>query len=101
RLVMGQLWSSADTLRLTVGVYDAARGGPPLREAKARVAANSTHAGTAFDALADSLLAADPGAFSGGSGGEQPHSLTALRACPQGARSIRTCDPAGAPRHLR
>src|SRR5213596_2861899 len=43
RLVMGQLWSAADTLRLTVGVYDAARGGPPLREAKARVAANSTH----------------------------------------------------------
>src|SRR2546427_2903303 len=101
RLVMGQLWSSADTLRLTVGVYDAARGGPPLREAKARVAANSTHAGTAFDALADSLLAADPGAFSGGRGAAQTHSITALRAYTQGARSIRTWDLAGATRHLR
>src|SRR2546426_9015603 len=65
RLVMGQLWSAADTLRLTVGVYDAARGGPPLREAKTRLAAHRSRAGTAFDALADSLLAADPGAFSG------------------------------------
>src|SRR5881296_4048708 len=80
RLVMGQLWSSADTLRLTVGVYDAARGGPPLREAKTRLAANSSRAGTAFDALADSLLAADPGAFSGGRGAEQTLSITALRA---------------------
>src|SRR5213596_3950778 len=35
RLVMGQLWSSGDTLHLTVGVYDATRGGPPPREATA------------------------------------------------------------------
>src|SRR2546428_584531 len=101
RLGREQLWSSADPRRLTVGVYDAARGGPPLREAKARVAANSTHAGTAFDALADSLLAADPGAFSGGRGAAQTHSITALRAYTQGARSIRTWDLAGATRHLR
>ncbi len=100
RLVMGQLWSAADTLRLTVGVYDAARGGPPLREAKARMAANSTRAGTAFDALADSLLAADPGAFSG-AGTEQTHSIAALRAYTQGARAIRTWDLASATQHLR
>src|SRR2546427_1273837 len=37
-------------------------------------------------ALADSLLAADPGAFSGGGGAEQTHSITALRAYTQGAR---------------
>jgi len=100
RLVMGQLWSAADTLRLTVGVYDAARGGPPLREAKTRLAANSSRAGTAFDALADSLLAADPGAFSG-AGTEQTHSIAALRAYTQGARAIRTWDLAGATQHLR
>src|SRR3989475_6944681 len=52
-------------------------------------------------ALADSLLAADPGAFSGGGGAEQTHSITALRAYTQGARSIRTWDLAGATRHLR
>ena len=100
RVVMGQLWSAGDTLRLTVGVYDASRGGPPLREAKARVAANSTHAGTAFDALADSLLAADPGAFSG-AGAEQTHSIAALRAYTQGARAIRTWHLASATQYLR
>ncbi len=100
RLVMGQLWSSGDTLHLTVGVYDASSGGPPLREAKARVAANSSRAGAAFDALADSLLAADPGAFSG-AGAEQTHSIAALRAYTQGARAIRNWDLAGATQHLR
>ena len=100
RLVMGQLWSSGDTLHLTVGVYDATSGGPPLREAKARVAANSSRAGAAFDALADSLLAADPGAFSG-AGAEQTHSIAALRAYTQGARAIRNWDLAGATQHLR
>jgi len=30
----GQLWSFGDTLRLTAGVYDAARGGAPLREVR-------------------------------------------------------------------
>src|SRR5205809_7214827 len=47
RLVMGQLWSFGDTLRLTAGVYDAARGGAPLREVTTRVAANGT-IGAAF-----------------------------------------------------
>src|SRR5205814_1068195 len=61
RLVMGQLWSFGDTLRLTAGVYDAARGGAPLREVTTRVAANGT-IGAAFNALADSLLGAGPGA---------------------------------------
>src|SRR5207302_10002435 len=50
RLVMGQLWSFGDTLRLTAGVYDAARGGAPLREVTTRVAANGT-IGAAFNAL--------------------------------------------------
>src|SRR2546430_14112006 len=65
RLVMGQLWSFADTLHLTVGVYDAARGGPPLKEAKQRVPASSERASAAFYALADSPRAADLGAVLG------------------------------------
>src|SRR5207249_1995500 len=50
--------------------------------------------------LADSLLAADPGAFSG-AGAEQTHSIAALRAYTQGARAIRNWDLAGATQHLR
>src|SRR5438034_8208734 len=34
KLVMGQLWSFGDTLRLTAGLYDVARGGTPVREIK-------------------------------------------------------------------
>jgi tetratricopeptide (TPR) repeat protein len=100
RVVMGQLWSSADTLHLTVGVYDASRGGSPLREAKARVAANTTRATIAFDALADSLLGTDPEGFHG-AGVEETHSIGALRSYTRGARAIRTWDLAGATQHLR
>ena len=65
RLVMGQLWSFGDTLRLTAGLYDATRGGAPLREVTARVPANNGGMGTTFNTLADSLLGADPGAERG------------------------------------
>src|SRR3989442_7387335 len=97
---MGHVGSRPDPLPHAGGVCDAARGGPPLREAKARVAANSTHAGTAFDALADSLPAADPGAFRG-AGAEQTHSIAALRAYTEGARAIRTWHLASATQYLR
>ncbi len=99
RLVMGQLWSFGDTLRLTAGVYDAARGGAPLREVTTRVAANGT-IGAAFNALADSLLGAGPGAARG-AGAEQTRSLRALRAYALGQRKIRTWDLAGAASHFR
>src|SRR2546430_10086839 len=69
---MGQLWSFGDTLRLTAGLYDAARGGGPLREVTTRVPANGA-IGAAFNALADSLLGAEPGAARG-AGAEQTHS---------------------------
>src|SRR5690348_7622277 len=78
RLVMGQLWSFGDTLRLTAGLYDAARGGVPLREVTARVPANEGGMGATFNALADSLLGADAGAARGrGAGAEQTRSLRA------------------------
>src|SRR5205814_8633996 len=41
RVVIGQLWNFGDTLRITAGVYDAARAGPPLREATARIPSRS------------------------------------------------------------
>lgn len=100
RLVMGQLSNIADTLRLTVGVYDAARGGLPLREASARVAATSNRAAEAFNALADALLAADLGAV-GGTGADQTHSIRALSAFALGARALRAWDLTGAARQLR
>jgi len=100
RLVMGQLWSFADTLHLTVGVYDAARGGPPLKEAKQRVPASSERASAAFNALADSLVAADLGA-AGGMGADQTRSIRALHAYILGERALRTWDLAGAMRQLR
>jgi tetratricopeptide (TPR) repeat protein len=99
RLVMGQLWSFGDTLRLTAGVYDAARGGAPLREVTTRVPANGA-IGAAFNALADSLLGADPGAARG-SGAEQTRSLRALRAYALGERAIREWDLGRAAREFR
>src|SRR5437879_4168945 len=99
RLVMGQLWSFGDTLRLTAGLYDVARGGAPVRESTTRVAANGA-IGAAFNALADSLLGADLGATRG-AGAEQTRSLRALRAYALGQREIRTWDLAGAASHFR
>jgi len=100
RLVMGQLWSFADTLHLTVGVYDAARGGPPLKEAKQRVPAGSERASAAFNALADSLVAADLGAAAG-MGADQTHSTRALHAYILGERALWIWDLGGAVRQLR
>src|SRR5437879_8294923 len=99
RLVMGQLWSFGDTLRLTAGLYDVARGGAPVRESTTRVAANGA-IGAAFNALADSLLGADLGAARG-AGAEQTRSLRALRAYALGERAIREWAFAGASSHLR
>jgi len=100
KLVMGQLWSFGDTLRLTAALYDAARGGAPLREVTMRVPANSAGIGAAFNALADSLLGAD---LSGarGSGAEQTRSLRALRAHALGERAIREWDLGSAAREFR
>ena len=89
KLVMGQLWNFGDTLRLTASLYDAARGGPPLREAKARVPSHAGRVGAAFNALADSLLGVELGA-TGGPGAEQTHSLQALAAGNAGARAVRS-----------
>src|SRR5207245_5302168 len=100
RLVMGQLWSFGDTLRLTAGLYDAARGGAPLREATARVPANQGGMGAAFNALADSLLGADASATRG-AGAEQTRSLRALRAYALGERAMRSWDLTGAMREFR
>jgi tetratricopeptide (TPR) repeat protein len=100
KVVMGQLWTFGDTLRLTAGVYDAARGGPPVREVTTRVAANSGAIGVAFNALADSLLGADPGDVRG-AGAEQTRSLRALRAYALGQRQIREWDLVGAASHFR
>jgi tetratricopeptide (TPR) repeat protein len=99
KLVMGQLWSYGDTLRLTAGVYDAARGGAPLREVTTRVPARGA-IGAAFNALADSLLGADPGTAQG-AGAEQSRSLRALRAYTLGDRAIRAWDLAHAAREFR
>src|SRR5207244_12198035 len=99
KLVMGQLWSFGDTLRLTAGLYDVARGGTPVREITTRVAANGA-IGAAFNALADSLLGADLGAAQG-AGAEQTRSLRALRAYALCQREIRTCDLSGAASHFR
>lgn len=100
KLVMGQLWSFGDTLRLTAGLYDAARGGAPVREVTTRVPANSGGIGAAFNALADSLLGADPAAVRG-SGAEQTRSLRALRAYALGQRAFRQWDLAGAASQFR
>ena len=100
KAVMGQLWSFGDTLRLTAGVYDAVRGGPPVREVTTRVAANSGAIGAAFNALADSLLGADPG-DARGAGAEQTRSLRALRAYALGQRAIREWDLARATGEFR
>src|SRR5690348_10461318 len=100
RVVMGQLWIFGDTLRLTAGVYDAARGGAPVREITTRVAANSGAIGAAFNALADSLLGADPGDVRG-AGAEQTRSLRALRAYAMGQRGIRQWDLARAAGQFR
>jgi tetratricopeptide (TPR) repeat protein len=100
RLVMGQLWSFGDTLRLTAGLYDAARGGVPLREVTARVPANEGGMGATFNALADSLLGAEAGAVRG-AGAEQTRSLRALRAYVLGERAMRSWDLTGATREFR
>ena len=100
RLVMGQLWSFQDTLRLTAGLYDATRGGAPLRESTTRVPADNGAVGAAFNALADSLLGTDPGAMQG-SGAEQTRSLRALRAYALGERAMRSWDLVGATRAFR
>src|SRR5206468_10370784 len=100
KAVMGQLWSFGDTLRLTAGVYDAVRGGPPVREVTTRVAANSGAIGAAFNALADSLLGADPGDVRG-AGAEQTRSLRALRVYAMGQRGIRQWDLARAAGQFR
>jgi len=99
RLVMGQLWSFDDTLRLTAALYDVARGGTPVREITTRVAATGA-IGAAFNALADSLLGADPGTAQG-AGAEQTHSLRALRAHALGERAIREWDLERAAREFR
>jgi tetratricopeptide (TPR) repeat protein len=99
RLVMGQLWSFGDTLRLTAGVYDAARGGAPLREVTTRASPNGA-IGAAFNALADSLLGAEPGGTLG-AGAEQTRSLRALRAYALGERALREWDLGRAARELR
>ncbi len=100
KLVMGQLWAFEGTLRLTASLYDAARGGPPLREAKARVPAQAGHVGAAFNALADSLLGVLVEA-AGGAGAEQTSSLRALTANNAGVRAVRAWDLAGGARHFR
>jgi len=100
RLVMGQLWNFGDTLRLTANLYDAARGGAPLRQAAARVPANSGAVGAAFNALADSLLGTGPAAATG-TGADQTHSLRALAAYSLGERAIRNWDLGGAARQFR
>jgi tetratricopeptide (TPR) repeat protein len=99
KLVMGQLWSFGDTLRLTAGLYDVARGGTPVREITTRVAATGA-IGAAFNALADSLLGAGPGAARG-AGAEQTRSLRALRAYALGERAIREWDLGRAAREFR
>src|SRR3989441_4833083 len=100
RLVMGQLMNFGDTVRLTAGVYDAARGGPPLREATARVPTTTAHGGTAFNALAASLLGADPGPVIG-AGAEQTRSLRAYNAARLGQRALRVWDLPGSARQFR
>ena len=99
KLVMGQLWSFGDTLRLTAGLYDVTRGGTPVREITTRVAATGA-IGAAFNALADSLLGAGPGAARG-AGAEQTRSLRALRAYALGERAIREWDLGRAAREFR
>jgi len=99
KLVMGQLWSFGDTLRLTAGLYDVARGGTPLREITTRVAATDA-IGAAFNALADSLLGADVGTARG-AGAAQTRSLRALRAYALGERAIREWDLGRAAREFR
>src|SRR5256714_13519072 len=96
RVVIGQLWNFGDTLRLTAGVYDAARAGPPLREATARIPSATAHAGAAFNALAASLLGADPGP-AGRPGPAATRSLRAYKAAPPGPRAPPPGDPSGAP----
>src|SRR3989454_6548345 len=96
---MGQLWSFGDTLRLTAALYDVARGGTPVREITTRVAATGG-IGAASNALADSLLGADPGAARG-AGAEQTRSLRALRAYALGERAIREWDLGRAAREFR
>src|SRR5204862_6132607 len=99
KLVMGQWWSFGDTLRLTAGLYDVARGGTPVREITTRVAATGA-IGAAFNALADSLLGAGPGPARG-AGAEQTRSLRALRAYALGERAIREWDLGRAAREFR
>ena len=99
KLVMGQLWSYGDTLRLTAGLYDVAHGGVSVREITTRVAANGA-IGAAFNALADSLLGAGLGATSG-TGAHQSRSLRALRAYALGERAIREWDLERAAREFR
>ena len=100
RVVIGQLWNFGDTLRLTAGVYDAARAGPPLREATARIPSASAHAGAAFNALAASLLRAHPGPPVGTCAG-QTRSLQAYNAAQLGQRALRAWDLSGAARAFR
>ncbi len=100
RVVIGQLWNFGDTLRLTAGIYDASRGGAPLREATARIPSAAAHAGVAFNALAASLLGADPGPTVG-IGAEETHSLRAFNAARAGERALRAWDLPGAARAFR
>ena len=100
KLVMGQLWSFGDTLRLTASVYDVARGGTALREAKARTPARAEPVGPAFNSLADSLLGATPG-VAVGAGASQTRSLRAFAAYAAGERAIRAWSLAAATQQFR
>ena len=74
--------------------------GLTLKEAKQRVPASSERASAAFNALADSLVAADLGAVVG-MGADQTRSTRALHAYSLGERAMRAWDLAGAARQLR
>lgn len=91
KLVMGRLWTFADTLRVTAGLYDAAQEGALLRQVTTRVPLNGARLGAGFNALADSLLGATTGPGRG-RGADLTSSLRALRAYNVGKLAIREWD---------
>src|SRR2546427_8065439 len=86
--------------RSTASVYDVARGGTALREAKARTPARAEPVGPAFNSLADSLLGATPG-VAVGAGAAQTRSLRAFAAYAAGERAIRAWSLAAATQQFR
>lgn len=100
RLVMGQVWHYADTTFVRATAYDVASKRPVTREITTRIAGD-VQGIAAFNALADSLVAAALRIRASGLGADVTRSLEAFLAYERGQAAIAEWDLAAAARQFR